>query len=120
MPVHKSSGGTACSSPPVIASKPWELLAVDILKVPISSPGNQYYFSKWPFARAIPDQKADRIVRILCDEVFTLVGPPRKLHSDQGWNFERHILSDLCKVLHVAKRHTTPTIHGRRPSRVHE
>ena len=99
---------------PVIASKPWELVAVDILKVPMSSSGNQYilvaqdYFSKWPFARAMPDQKADRIVKILRDEVFTLVGPPCKLHSDQGRNFESHILSDLCKAFHVAKSHTTP------------
>ena len=99
---------------PVIASKLWELVAVDILKVPMSSSGNQYilvaqdYFSKWPFARAMPDQKADRIVKILRDEVFTLVGPPCKLHSDQGQNFESHILSDLCKAFHVAKSHTTP------------
>ena len=41
---------------PVIASRPWELVAVDILKVPMSCQGNQYmlvvqdYFSKWPFA----------------------------------------------------------------------
>ena len=41
---------------PVISSKPWELIAVDILKVPRSAEGNQYllvvqdYFSKWPFA----------------------------------------------------------------------
>ena len=41
---------------PVIASKPWELVAVDILKVPMSSSGNQHvlviqdYYSKWPFA----------------------------------------------------------------------
>ena len=40
---------------PVIASRPWELVAIDILiKVPMSAQGNQYilvmqdYFSKWP------------------------------------------------------------------------
>ena len=37
---------------PVVASRPWELAAVDILKVPMSRQGNQYilvaqgYFSK--------------------------------------------------------------------------
>jgi len=99
---------------PVISSKPWELVAVDILKVPRSAEGNQYllvvqdYFSKWPFARPIADQTADRIVQVLRDEVFTLVGPPQRLHSDQGRNFESRILGDLCTAFGVKKSHTTP------------
>ena len=99
---------------PAIASRPWELVAVDILNVPMSHQGNQYilvaqdYFSKWPFAQVMPDQKAERIVRILCDQVFTLVGPPERLHSDQSRNFEGQILSDLCKAFQVTKSHTTP------------
>jgi len=68
---------------PVIACRPWEMVAVDILKVPMSTQGNQYllvaqdYLSKWPFAKPIPDQKADRIVQIPRDGVFTVVGPPQ-------------------------------------------
>ena len=99
---------------PVIASRPWELVAVDILKVPMSPQGNQYilvaqdYFSKWPFAQGMPDQKVDRIIRILRDQVFTLVGPPERLHSDQGRNFESQILGDLCKAFQVTKSRTTP------------
>jgi len=80
----------------------------------MSSSGNQYmlvaqdYFSKWPFARAMPDQKANRILQITSHEIFTLVGPPSKLHSDQGQNFESNILADLCKAFHEKKSHTTP------------
>ena len=98
----------------VIASRPWELVAVEILKVSMSARGNQYllvvqnHSSKWPFAKAIPGQKAERIVQILKDDVFTLVGPPQRLHSDQGRNFESHILGDLCKAFGVNKSHTTP------------
>ena len=50
---------------PIIASRPWELVAVDILKVPQSAKGNQYilvaqdYFSKWPYAQSMPNQKAE-------------------------------------------------------------
>ena len=60
----------------------------------MSHQGNQHilvaqdYFSKWLFAQGMPDQKAERIVRILRDQVFTLVGPPEGLHSDQNRNFE--------------------------------
>ena len=88
--------------------------AVDILKVPPSGAGKQYvlvvqdYFSKWPFAFAMTDQKADRIVQLLKDNVFALVGPPTKLHLDQGRNFESCILSDLCAAFEVTKSCTTP------------
>ena len=99
---------------PIVTRRPWEMVGVDILKVPMSSKGNQYllvaqdYFSKWPFAIALPDQKAATIVQVLRDHVFTVVGPPRRLHSDQGRNFESHILSELCKAFGVEKSHTTP------------
>ena len=99
---------------PVVASRPWELVAVDILKVPMSRQGNQYmlvvqdYFSKWPFAVPLSDQTANKIVQALKDQVFTLVGPPQRLHSDQGRNFESQILSELCKAFGVTKSRTTP------------
>ena len=89
-------------------------MAVDVLKVPISLQGNEYilvaqdYFSKWPFAVPMPDQKAERIVRILKDQLFTVVGPPEKLHSDQGRNFESHVLQELCKAFRISKSRTTP------------
>jgi len=99
---------------PVVTSRPWELVAVDILKVPMSRQGNQYvlvaqdYFSKWPFAIPLSDQTAAKIVCALKDQVFTLVGPPQRLHSDQGRNFESHILRELCKAFGVTKSRTTP------------
>ena len=40
--------------------------------------------------------------------IFPLVGPPAKLHSDQGRNFESHILSELCKAFKISKSRTTP------------
>ena len=107
--INKSLPAQPAPLQPIITSCPWELVAVDILKVPQSSQGNQYilvaqdYFSKWPFAQSIPDQKADRIVKILRDQVFTLVGHPKQLHFDQGQNFESHILSELCKAFQVTK-----------------
>ena len=98
---------------PIVTTRPWEMVGVDILKVPMSSKGNQYllmaqdHFSKWPFAIALPDQKAATIVRVLRNQVFTMVGPPQRLHLDQGRNFESHILSELCKAFGVEKSHTT-------------
>ena len=48
------------------------------------------------------------IVQVLKDEIFSLVGPPKKLHSDQRRNFESQILGDLCQAFGVKKSHTTP------------
>ena len=56
----------------------------------------------------MPDQRAERIVRILKDQIFTVVGPQEKLHSDQGRNLESLILSELCKAFRISKSHTTP------------
>ena len=99
---------------PVITTRPWETVAIDLLKISPSGAGKQYilvvqdYFSKWPFAFAMTDQKADRIVQLMKDNVFALVGPLTKLYSDQGRNFESHILSDLCATFGVPKSHTNP------------
>ena len=68
----------------------------------------QDYFSKWPFAIPLSDQKAEKIVQVLKDHVFALVSPPLQLHFDQGRNFESHILSELCEAFGVTKSHTTP------------
>ena len=38
------------------------------------------------------DQKTERTLHILKDQIFTVMGPPEKLHSDQGRYFENHIL----------------------------
>ena len=49
----------------------WQMLAVDVLEVPMSSHGNRYllvlqdYFTKWAEAIPMPDQTAERIVRVL-------------------------------------------------------
>ena len=54
----------------------------------MSAEGNQFilviqdYFSKWSFARVLPDQKTERIVQILRDDVFALVGPPQRLVAE--------------------------------------
>jgi len=55
----------------------------------------------------MPDQTAERIVRILRDKVFMLVGPPHKLQSDQGHDFESRIIADFSKAFAVKKFNTT-------------
>ena len=60
------------------------------------------------FAFPMQDQKADTIVQILRDNIFTVTGPLQKLHLDSGQNFESHIMTDLYNIFGVKKSQTTP------------
>ena len=92
--------------------RPWQMLAVDVLEVPMSSHGNRYllvlqnYFTKWAEAVPMPDQTAERIVRALIS-IFSRFGIPEILHSDQGWNFESTILKETCAAFGIVKSRTT-------------
>ena len=54
---------------PVITTRPWEIVAVDILKVLPSGAGKQYilvvqdYFFKWPFAFAMTDHRIAQLLK---------------------------------------------------------
>ena len=92
--------------------RPWQMIAVDVLKVPPSTRNNKYllviqdYFSKWADAIPMPDQTASRIVRELT-KVFSVMGLPQVLHSDQGDNFESAILKQTLQAYGITKSRTT-------------
>ena len=81
---------------------------------PESANGNSYilvvsdYFTRWTEAYAIPNQEATTIAQKLTDEFFFRFSIPEQLHSDQGRNFESQVIGEVCKLLEVAKTHTTP------------
>ena len=92
--------------------KPWEMITVDILQVPVSSQNNRYllviqdYFTKWVEAIPLPDQTAKRITRELV-QVFAKYGLPSTLHSDQGRNFESSMLYQTLEAFGIKKSRTT-------------
>ena len=98
------------SSVPI--GRPWEMVAVDILEVPMSRSNNRYllviqdYMTKWAEAIPLPNQTAERITKELI-KVFSRYGIPDILHSDQGRNFESTILRQTLGAFGVAKTRTT-------------
>ena len=56
--VTKAPEQTPAPLQPVIATKPWELVAVDVLKVPMSAEGNQFFLSKLFFQVAFCQSNA--------------------------------------------------------------
>ena len=93
--------------------RPWQMVEVDILEVPLSTNNNRYllvvqdYYTKWAEAVPLPDQTAARITGELI-KVFSIFGHPEILHSDQGRNFESSILAQTLEAFGVHKSRTTP------------
>ena len=56
---------------------------------------------------AVPDQRAERIARLLCEEVVPMFGVPEALLSDQGTNLLSHLMIDVCRLLGIKKLNTT-------------
>jgi len=92
--------------------QPWEMVAVDVLQVPMSLQSNKYllvvqdYFTKWAEAIPMPDQTAARINQELV-KLFSVLGIPRILHSDQGSNFESTLLRQTLDIFGITKSRTT-------------
>ena len=92
--------------------QPWQMIAVDILEVPLSTNNNRYllvvqdYFTKWAEAIPLIDQTAARITGELI-KLFSMYGHPAILHSDQGRNFESSILAQTLDAFGVHKSRTT-------------
>ena len=67
---------------PIPVGGPFHRVAVDILKFLLTSNGNCYiavfmdYLMKWPEAFAIPDQKAETIVRLFLEHIVCHHGIP--------------------------------------------
>ena len=86
---------TLTSKAPLVSTpigNPWQIIAVDILIVPVSTQGNKYllvffivqdYFTKWADAIPLPNQRAPTITLALI-KLFSTMGMSQIVHSDQG------------------------------------
>jgi hypothetical protein len=98
-------------STPIIG-KPLSLVGVDVLEVPVSRQGNRYlvvfqdHFTKWAEVYAVKNQTAETIEKCLLDFI-SRYGPPDRLHSDQGANFESRLLKNTLQYFGIQKSHTT-------------
>ena len=55
----------------------------------------------------IPDQKSERIVKILVEEIVPVFGVPEALLSDRGTNLLSNLMKDVCSLLGIEKLNTT-------------
>lgn len=62
------------------------------------------------YAQAFPtrDQKASTVAKVLIEKYFVHYGLPKKMHSDQGRDFESRLVHEVLGTLGIEKSRTTP------------
>ena len=98
----------------ITSTYPMEIVCMDFLTLEPSKGGYQHllvitdHFTK--FAVAIPtrNQTAKRTADTLFNNFVVSYGLPRRLHNDQGANFESKLIKELCTLTGMNKSRTTP------------
>lgn len=94
--------------------QPLELLCLDFLTLETSKGGYENvlvitdHFTR--YAQAIPtkNQTAKTTADVLFNNFIIHYGIPKKIHTDQGANFESNLIKELCEITGVMKSRTTP------------
>lgn len=66
------------------------------------------HFTKMAHAFLCPNQSAKAVVHQLWHNYFCIYDFPKRLHSDQGANYESALIAELRSVAGVQRSHTTP------------
>jgi hypothetical protein len=95
-------------------TQPFESLGIDVLgPLPTTRQKNKYivvitdYFTRWPIALPMKNQRASTIATLLVEQVFCQHGFPATLLSDRGSNFLSELMKAVLHVFHVKKLNTT-------------
>ena len=97
----------------LLASEPLEVLAIDFTLLESATDGRENVlvmtdvFSKYTQAVPTKDQSAVTVARVLVDNWFTRFGVPKRIHSDQGRQFESALIRQLCQLYGIEKSRTT-------------
>lgn len=96
------------------SSRPMELVSIDYLTLERSKGGFENilvitdHFTRYAQAFPTRNQTAHTTARVLYENFIVHYSFPAKLHSDQGRNFESHVIRELCNLAGVKKTRTTP------------
>ena len=98
---------------PIPVQRPFQVMGVDIMELPLTERGNRYvivfqdFLTKWPLVYPAADQKSIRLAKLLAEEVVPTFGVPEALLSDRGANLLLHLMRDICALLGITNLNTT-------------
>ncbi|KAL7886004.1 hypothetical protein AOLI_G00062990 [Acnodon oligacanthus] len=87
------------------ANCPFQSIAADITKLPITSKGHWYvlvimdYFTCYITLFPLKDQRAMTVAQCIFEEYIRHHGIPETIHTDQGRQFDSDLMKQLCKML---------------------
>ena len=95
--------------------RPWQKVAIDLVgPMPRTRKGNKWilvltdHFTRWQDALAITEATTPVIANMLDERVFSYLGLPESIHSDQGAQFESCLMKELCALWNIDHSRTTP------------
>ena len=93
---------------------PFQRVAMDVIgPLPRTQRGNRFilticdYATRYPEAIPLPSVEAPRVAREVVN-LFSHVGVPDEILTDQGTNFMSSLLEEIYQLLHIKKIRTTP------------
>lgn len=95
-------------------SRPLELLCMDYLTLEPDRSNTKDilvltdHFTKYAVAIPTANQKAKTVAKCLWENFIVHYGIPERLHTDQGPDFESHLIKELCDLAGIEKTRTTP------------
>lgn len=93
---------------------PLDLVCMDFLSIEPDSSNTENvlvitdHYTRYAQAFPTKDQKAVTVAKVLLEKYFVHYGLPRRMHSDQGRDFESRLIHELLSSLGVDKSRTTP------------
>lgn len=92
----------------------FQCLGIDVLgPLPITTKGYKYilcitdYYTRYPIAIPMTNQRANTIAKLLVEEVFLVYGFPASILSDRGSNFLSDLLSAVLELFRIRKLSTS-------------
>lgn len=95
-------------------SRPLELVCMDYLSLEPDKSNTKDilvltdHFTKYAVAIPTANQKARTVAKCLWENFIVHYGIPERLHTDQGPDFESHLIKELCDLAGIQKTRTTP------------
>jgi len=82
--------------------------------LPITENGNRFilvateYVSRWPIAKACPNNDSRTVAAFIYDEIICQFGCPKVILTDQATHFRNGLIDWICKILQIKHDYSSP------------